>query len=95
MNKERNVYRPDRLFNAVGRRLGLSNDGMLSQRLRLRKDLIDEMRYGRTPVTATILLLISEVSGMSIDELRSIMGDRRTRLRLSCRILSTPRAAAS
>ncbi len=94
MNKEFNAYRPDRLFHAVKCRLGLSSDGMLSQKLRLRKSLMEAMRHGRMPVTATVLLLISEASGISIDELRRIMGDRRAKLRLGCRVLSMRGMAA-
>lgn len=98
MNKEMSTistYRPDRLFHVVQRRLGLHSDGTLSQKLRLRKRLMEDMRQGRVPVTATVLLLISEASGISIDELRHIMGDRRAKLRLGCRTLATPAGASA
>lgn len=77
------IYNPNRLLNMVMQRLGLHDDGALSRRLKVARKIIKDIRSGRLPVAASILLVMQEATGISVDELRMLMGDRRARIRLS------------
>ena len=48
-----------------------------------RRPVLTGIRLGTLGVGAWLLIRISEVSGMSIDDLRRIMGDQRQRLRVA------------
>jgi hypothetical protein len=77
------AYNPNRLLDTLIERMGLANDGALSRRLRVAKTVIWNIRHGRLPVCASMLLWMHEATGISISELRALMGDRRTKCRLS------------
>jgi hypothetical protein len=87
-------YDPNKLLNIVNARLGVSSDGALSRKLKVARKLIGDIRAGRTPVGGSLLLLMHEATGISIDELRRLMGDRRAKYRLSVPVI-TPRAVAT
>lgn len=76
-------YDPNRLFDTIAERLGTSGDRMLSRMLQLSFQVIRGMRSGRLPVRASILLSIAERAGTSVDELRHILGDRRSKARMT------------
>jgi plasmid maintenance system antidote protein VapI len=76
-------YDPNHLLDVVMHRLGLTSDGALAHRLRLARNVIRNIRSGRTPVSATITLVLHQATGFSIDQLRELMGDRRAKFRLS------------
>jgi plasmid maintenance system antidote protein VapI len=75
-------YDPNRLLDALLARLGLKNDAALSRLLGVEAPTISKIRHQRVRVGAAILLRMHEVSDLSIEELKSLMGDRRARLRL-------------
>jgi transcriptional regulator with XRE-family HTH domain len=77
------VYNPNRLLDTLIERMGLTSDGALSRRLKVAKTVIWNIRHGRLPVCASMLLWMHEATGISISELRALMGDRRTKCRLS------------
>lgn len=77
------IYNPNHLLNTLIVRLGLASDGALSSRLRVARHVVANIRYGRLPVCASMLLWMQEASGMSIHELRRLMGDRRSTCRVS------------
>jgi hypothetical protein len=76
------MYNPNRLFDALIKRMGLENDGALSRKLRVATQVISNIRHGRLPVGASMLIWINEATGISICELRELMGDRRATCRL-------------
>jgi plasmid maintenance system antidote protein VapI len=82
---EQNVdpYNPGRLLDALAERLGAKNDAALSRSLEVAPPVLSKIRHGRLPVGATILLRMHEASGIGIRELRDLMGDRRSRMRMS------------
>jgi hypothetical protein len=82
-------YDPNRLLDTVAQRLGISGDRMLSRMLQLSLQIIRGMRAGQLPVRASILLSIAESVGTSIDDLRQILGDRRSKARMSFTLLAT------
>jgi transcriptional regulator with XRE-family HTH domain len=79
---EEQEYSPARLLDVLVARLRLKNDAALSRLLGVEAPTISKIRHKRLRVGATMLLRMHEVSNLSIDELRALMGDRRARLRL-------------
>ena len=75
------LYNPNRLLDALLQRLRLRNDNALSRRLNVARSVLRRIREGHLPVCASLLLWMEEASGISVDELRSLLGDRRARLR--------------
>jgi hypothetical protein len=63
--------------------LNLKNDAALSRALEVAPPVISKIRHRRLPVGASMLIRMHEVSTMSVRELRDLMGDRRTKYRLS------------
>lgn len=75
-------YDPNRLLDALLSTLALKNDAALSRLLEVEAPTISKIRHHRLRVGAGMLLRMHEVSALSIAELRTLMGDRRTRVRL-------------
>ncbi|MDB5839281.1 MAG: hypothetical protein JWQ23_1233 [Herminiimonas sp.] len=77
-------YNPDRLLDTLLQWLGVSSDKMLSRLLHLSPGVIRGIRAGFVPVRPSILFSMAECAGKSIDELRHVLGDRRSKARMSC-----------
>jgi hypothetical protein len=77
------TYDPDRLLNTLIEKMRLKNDAALSRALEVAPPVISKIRHRRLPVGASLLIRMHEVSELSIRELRELMGDRRTKYRLS------------
>lgn len=80
-------YDPNQLLNTLIARLGLTSDGALSRKLKVARDVIGDIRCGRLQVCGSMLLWMHEATGISIAELRSLMGDRRAKCRPSAGLL--------
>lgn len=76
-------YNPDVLLNELQQRLRLRNDAQLSRALEVAPPVISKIRHRRLPVGASLLIRMHEVSGISIRDLRNLMGDRRAKFRMS------------
>lgn len=76
-------FNPDNLLNTLIKHLKLKNDAALSRTLEVAPPIISKIRHRRLPVGASLLIRMHEASGMSIRELRDLMGDRRTKYRMS------------
>jgi hypothetical protein len=76
-------YDPNHLLDVVMYHLGLKSDGALALHLKLARAVIHNIRARRTPVSATITLLLHHATGLSVDDLRALMGDRRAKFRLA------------
>ena len=76
-------YNPNRLLDTLIENLRLKNDAALSRALEVAPPVISKIRHHRLPVGASLLIRMHEVTGMSIRDLRDLMGDRRTKYRLS------------
>jgi hypothetical protein len=76
-------YDPDQLLAVLLNKLNLKNDAALSRTLEVSPPVISKIRHRRLPVTASLLIRMHEVSALSIAELRHIMGDRRSKFRIS------------
>jgi len=64
-------------------RLGLRSEKALSQYLRMSQKTLGNIRSGDLELSVPILLWKAECTSTSVEELRSIVGDRRRMLRLS------------
>jgi len=87
-------YNPNQLLNTVNARLGLQSDLALSRRLKIARHVIGNIRAGRLQIGGSMLLWMHEATGISIDELRRLLGDRRAKCRLNVR-LPNPRGDAT
>ena len=77
------TYNPNRLLDELIGRMKLKNDAALARALAVAPPVISKIRHARLPVGASMLIRMHEESGMSIRELRDLMGDRRNRVRIS------------
>ncbi|WP_426172597.1 hypothetical protein [Pseudoduganella sp. R-34] len=77
------VYDPNRLLDALIQQLRLKNDAALSRALEVAPPVISKIRHRRLPVGASMLIRMHEVSGLTIRDLRYLMGDRRQKFRVS------------
>ncbi len=77
------VYNPNRLLDAVLQHLQLDSDNALSRQLKVAENILIAIRRGCMPVGASMLLWLHELTGISIHELRNLMGDRRAKCRLN------------
>jgi plasmid maintenance system antidote protein VapI len=77
------AYNPNHLIDALIRHLGLQSDGALSRKLKVAKNVIKNIRHGHIPIGASMLMWMHEATGISINELRVLMGDRRSKFRLN------------
>jgi hypothetical protein len=70
-------FKPCDLLDALIKHLGVKNDAELSRALELAAPLISKLRSQVLPVSAFVLVRMHEVSGLSIADLRGLMGDHR------------------
>jgi hypothetical protein len=83
MSGDQLKYDPNRLLDTLIEKLHLKNDAALSRALEVAPPVISKIRHNRLPVGASLLIRMHEVSEMSIRDLRYLMGDRRTKFRIS------------
>lgn len=76
-------YNPNHLLDFLLQKMALKNDAALSRKLEVAPPVISKIRHRRLPIGASLLIRMHEVTGMSIRDLRDLMGDRRTKYRLS------------
>lgn len=77
------TYNPNRLLDALLQNMQLKNDAALSRRLEVAPPVISKIRHHRLPVSASVLIRMHEATGISIGDLRYLMGDRRNKYRFS------------
>jgi len=87
-------YDPNNLLESLIEKLNLKNDAALSRALEVAPPLISKIRHRRLPVGASLLIRMHEVSDLSIKDLRTLMGDRRNKFRISDKQFK-PKAQAS
>lgn len=75
------AFDPNALLDHLIAKLRLKNDAALARELQVAPPVLSKLRHGRLPVGATVLISMHEVSGISIKDLRELMGDRRKRFR--------------
>lgn len=73
------------MLDMLSRRVGAQNDGGLARKLRVSRHVITMVREGKISVSASMMLWFHEASGLSFEELRGLLGDRRARYRVAGR----------
>ncbi len=71
------VYDANLLFDTLIANLGLKNDAALARALEVAPPVISKVRRAKLAIGASLLIRMHEVSGLSIRDLRFLMGDRR------------------
>jgi DNA-binding transcriptional regulator YdaS (Cro superfamily) len=74
-------YDPDRLLNIFMQRCSIHGDKALAKRLGFAPQVLEGLRSGRIPVAPWMLRSISEAGGLSVEEVRELLGDRRSKAR--------------
>lgn len=81
--KEISDYDPNRLLDVLRKNLKVKNDAALSRTLEVAPPVISKIRHRKLPVGAALLIRMHEVTGLNIIDLRYLMGDRRSKFRIS------------
>nr|WP_244545056.1 helix-turn-helix transcriptional regulator [Collimonas sp. OK607] len=75
-------YGANQLIDAVINKLRLKNDVALCRLMGISPPEISNIRRGRRKVGATLLVRLHEASGISIEELRALIGDHGEKFRI-------------
>ena len=75
------TYEPHRLLDALRIKLDAKSDAQLAKALDIPKSSVSRMRSGKIPIYPALLLRMHDVSGISITEMQTIVGDRRSKFR--------------
>ncbi len=78
-------YNPELLLNLLMDRMHLTEEGELAKRLRMDKRLLRKIRERRLQISGSMLMQMQEATGITIAELRRILGDRRGTSRMACK----------
>lgn len=78
-------YNPELLLNLLMDRMHLTEEGELAKRLRMDKRLLGKIRQRRLQISGSMLMQMQEATGITIAELRRILGDRRGTSRMACK----------
>ncbi|MBC3874883.1 hypothetical protein [Undibacterium flavidum] len=70
-------YDPSNLLDALIKILCIKNDAALSRVLEVAPPVISKIRHKNLPIGPNLLIRMHEESGLSIREIRALMGDRR------------------
>jgi hypothetical protein len=76
-------YNPNHLLDVIIEKMKLKNDAALSRALEVAPPVISKIRHHKLPIGASILIRMHEVTNLSIRELKELMGDRRSKHRMS------------
>jgi len=88
-------YNPGRLLDTLIDLLNLKNDAALSRLLQVAPPTISKIRHGKTDVGAPLLVRMHELSNLPVRELRTLMGDRRAKMRTRGKRYKPPMANAA
>jgi Spy/CpxP family protein refolding chaperone len=80
---DRTKYMPSRLFDLVCKQHALKTDRELAHLLGIGSPQTCRVRHGLQPLSGQLLIRIHEVTGMQIQQLKILMGDRRSQHRPS------------
>ncbi|QRX84769.1 hypothetical protein JQN73_03905 [Glaciimonas sp. PAMC28666] len=75
-------YNPARLLDALINTLRLKNDAALARALEIPSPLVSKIRHRKVPVSSSVLIRMHDATGLTISELRELMGDRRKKFRI-------------
>lgn len=85
LNTNEKTYDPNKLIDAITARLELKNDAAVARALKVETPIIEKLRSNRLPLGGYLLMRLREVTGMSVTDLKDLMGDRRSKFRMNIR----------
>lgn len=74
---EPKLYAPEKLLDFAKRKLHADNDSQLAKILEVNQSVICKVRYHKQPLSSFLIVKIQEKSGMSLADVREVMGDKR------------------
>ena len=77
------AYDPGLLLDRLSRQLHLTDYVQLARILRIDKKLLVRIRDGKLPISGSMLMCMQEASGLTVDELRVMLNDRRKTSRMA------------
>jgi hypothetical protein len=77
-------YDPNHLLNCLIKIIGVTNDAGLARKLKVSERIIIMMRERKISISASMMMWLHEASGLTIEQLRNLLGDRRAKHRLTC-----------
>lgn len=81
-----NRYDPNHFLNCLIEMTGVANDAKLARRLKVSPRIIKMMRERTISISASMMMWLHDATGLTIEELRGLLGDRRAKHRLTvCR----------
>lgn len=79
-------YDPNRLLDFLIKKMRVKNDAGLSRKLDVAPPVLSKIRHRRTPIGATMLIRMHEVSDINIAELRKLMGVHSEKYRVTPKV---------
>lgn len=76
-------YNPAALLDFLIASMRLANDRALAVKMNMRPSLVAKLREGRIAVSGSILMWMQQASGLTVQQLRAVLGDQRTKLRFN------------
>ena len=76
-------YDPGLLLDSLLDRMHLPEDAELAKRLRMDRRLLGKIRERRLQISGSMLMQMQEATGITVAELRRILGDRRDTSRMA------------
>lgn len=80
--RQEKVFDPSKLLDMIKGRYGILTDSALAELLNMTSPQISRIRHCGRPLSASALIKIHEISGMPIERLKTLCGDRRTSQRV-------------
>lgn len=77
-------YDPNRLLDSLAAWLNVAGDKTLSRKLGVSTGVLRNLRCGRLSMRPSILVAMADCAGRSVEELRCVLGDRRSKARMGC-----------
>lgn len=70
-------YDPEPLLDAISQAISVKSDNALAKALGITQGAMSKIRNKHKPVSAEVLLRMHDISGLSIRQMRNLMGDNR------------------
>jgi plasmid maintenance system antidote protein VapI len=67
-------YTPGHYLDLIVERLGLRNDAQMSRKMGIGRLVINRIRHRKTPITADFMMLVHDLTGISIGDQRYMLG---------------------
>lgn len=88
-------YNPNHLLDTILKKLQLKNDSALAPVLDVDATTLQNIRNKKASISASLLIRMSEVTGLSISVIRNLMGDRRSSYRVGTPQIRAPKGKPS